>query len=162
MQRSRKTDEANVPALAPDFTALVHLTRRDGIRGIIVTAPAAEPSSGYDFVSRFFAPTVGIPEDPVTGSAHTALAPCLVTAPGRDSLTGLQISARTGLVSTTCTSPGMPSSSSTAPFITAPDTRTSRSWELSIPRGCWLPAQVCAVWSRRRITSMTRSPSDSR
>ncbi len=100
MQRSRKTDEASVPALAPDLTALVHLTRRDGIRGIIVTAPAAEPRSGYDFVSRFFAPTVGIPEDLVTGSAHTALAPYWSDRLGRNKLTGLQTSARTGLVHT--------------------------------------------------------------
>jgi predicted PhzF superfamily epimerase YddE/YHI9 len=66
-----------------------------------VTAPAAEPSSGYDFVSCFFAPTVGIPEDPVTGSAHTALAPYWSQRLGRDSLTGLQASARTGRIRTT-------------------------------------------------------------
>jgi PhzF family phenazine biosynthesis protein len=94
------SDEASVRALAPEFTALTHLTRRDGIRGIIVTAPAADPSSGYDFVSRFFAPAVGIPEDPVTGSAHTALAPYWSQRLGRDSITGLQVSARTGLVRT--------------------------------------------------------------
>jgi PhzF family phenazine biosynthesis protein len=92
--------EAGVRALTPDFSALVHLSRRDGIRGIIATAPAADPHSGYDFVSRFFAPTQGIPEDPVTGSAHTALAPYWSNRLGRDSLTGLQASARTGLVRT--------------------------------------------------------------
>ena len=91
-------DEAGVRALAPDFTALTHLARRDGIRGVIATAPAAGPGSGYDFVSRFFAPAQGIPEDPVTGSAHTALAPYWSGRLGRDSLTGLQASARTGLV----------------------------------------------------------------
>jgi PhzF family phenazine biosynthesis protein len=94
-------DEASVRALVPDLTALAHSTRRDGIRGTIVTAPAADPSSGYDFVSRFFAPAMGIPEDPVTGSAHTALAPYWSQRLGRDSLTGLQVSARTGLVGTT-------------------------------------------------------------
>ncbi|MGH4010573.1 MAG: PhzF family phenazine biosynthesis protein [Pseudonocardiaceae bacterium] len=94
------SDEAGVRALAPDFTALVHLARREGIRGVITTAPAANPSSGYNFVSRFFAPTVGIPEDPVTGSAHTALGPYWSGRLGRDSLTGLQASARTGLVRT--------------------------------------------------------------
>jgi PhzF family phenazine biosynthesis protein len=93
-------DEASVRALAPDFTALTHLTCRDSIRGIITTAPAADPRHGYDFISRFFAPAQGIPEDPVTGSAHTALAPYWSSRLGQDSLTGLQASARTGLVRT--------------------------------------------------------------
>ena len=92
-------DEAGIRALAPDFTALACLTRRDGIRGVIATAPA-DPGSGYDFVSRFFAPAQGIPEDPVTGSAHTALAPYWSSRLGRDSLIGLQASTRTGLVRT--------------------------------------------------------------
>ncbi|MDQ3760954.1 MAG: PhzF family phenazine biosynthesis protein [Actinomycetota bacterium] len=93
-------DEAVVRALAPDFTALAYLSRRDGIRGIIATAPASDRSSGYDFVSRFFAPAVGIPEDPVTGSAHTALAPYWSGRLDRSSLTGLQASTRSGLVHT--------------------------------------------------------------
>lgn len=93
-------DEAAVRALAPDFPALARLTRRNGIRGVIATAPAPAPDSGYDFVSRFFAPAEGIPEDPVTGSAHTALAPYWAARLGRDGLTGLQASARTGLVHT--------------------------------------------------------------
>jgi PhzF family phenazine biosynthesis protein len=94
-------NEASVRALVPDFTALTHLTRRDGIRGIITTAPAADPHTGYDFVSRFFAPATGIPEDPVTGSAHTALAPYWSARLGQGSLTGLQASTRTGLIRTT-------------------------------------------------------------
>ncbi|MGH3765416.1 MAG: PhzF family phenazine biosynthesis protein [Pseudonocardiaceae bacterium] len=93
-------DEAGVRALAPDFSALAHLTRRDGLRAIIATAPTAGPGRGYDFVSRVFGPAVGIPEDPVTGSAHTALAPYWSARLGRDNLTGLQASARTGLVRT--------------------------------------------------------------
>jgi PhzF family phenazine biosynthesis protein len=93
-------DEATVGALTPDLGALAHLTRRDGIRGIIATAPATAPDRGYDFVSRYFAPAGGIPEDPVTGSAHTALAPYWSHRLGRDRLTGLQASARTGLVGT--------------------------------------------------------------
>jgi PhzF family phenazine biosynthesis protein len=93
-------DEAAVRALAPDFTALAQLTRRDGLRGIIATAAAADPDREYDFVSRFFAPADGIPEDPVTGSAHTALAPYWSGRLGRNGLTGLQASARTGLVRT--------------------------------------------------------------
>ena len=63
-----------------------------------MTASAADPGGGYDFVSRFFAPADGIPEDPVTGSAHTALAPLWSELLGRDDLTGLQASARGGLV----------------------------------------------------------------
>ncbi|GGW97918.1 PhzF family phenazine biosynthesis protein [Streptomyces chryseus] len=94
-------DEATVRAVDPDLNAVAALTRREGLRGVIVTAPAAEPARGYDFVSRFFAPANGIPEDPVTGSAHTVLAPYWGARLGRDTLTGLQASPRTGLVRTT-------------------------------------------------------------
>ncbi|MDT5035096.1 MAG: hypothetical protein QOE03_281 [Micromonosporaceae bacterium] len=93
-------DEQTVRALAPDFTAVASLTRRNGLRGVITTAAASDPDCGYDFVSRFFAPADGIPEDPVTGSAHTALAVYWSDRLGRDGLTGLQASARTGLVHT--------------------------------------------------------------
>ena len=93
-------DEATVRGLEPDLTALAALTRRDGIRGVIVTAPAADEDAEHDFVSRFFAPASGIPEDPVTGSAHAALAPYWSQRLGRDGLVGLQASARTGLVRT--------------------------------------------------------------
>jgi PhzF family phenazine biosynthesis protein len=93
-------DEAAVRALAPDFGAVARMAEREGIRGTTATASAADPDAGYDFVSRFFAPHHGIPEDPVTGSAHTALAPFWATRLGRDGLTGLQASARGGLVRT--------------------------------------------------------------
>jgi PhzF family phenazine biosynthesis protein len=93
------SDEATVRGIAPDFGALARLIRRDGIRGVIVTAPA-DPGGEHDFVSRFFAPADGIPEDPVTGSAHTALAPYWVARLGRDGLVGLQASPRGGLVRT--------------------------------------------------------------
>jgi PhzF family phenazine biosynthesis protein len=89
-------DEATVRALAPDFAALARLSRR----GVVATAAAADPARGYDFVSRGFFPAVGIDEDPVTGSSHTALAPFWSQRLGRDRLTGLQASARSGLVST--------------------------------------------------------------
>ncbi|MGP3954084.1 PhzF family phenazine biosynthesis protein [Streptomyces sp. 7N604] len=89
-------DEKTVRALAPDLAAVARL----GHRGVIATARAEDPTRGYDFVSRFFAPAVGIDEDPVTGSAHTALAPFWSERLGRDELTGLQASARTGLVRT--------------------------------------------------------------
>jgi len=93
-------DEAAVRSLKPDFTAIARLAHRNGIRGIIVTAAAADRHSGYDFVSRYFAPASGIPEDSVTGSAHTALAPYWSHRLGRNSLTGLQASDRTGVVHT--------------------------------------------------------------
>jgi PhzF family phenazine biosynthesis protein len=92
-------DERAVRALDPDMIALKALARRDGIRGVIATAPA-NGAAGLDFVSRFFAPAVGIPEDPVTGSAHTALAPYWAERLGRNALVGLQASARGGLVRT--------------------------------------------------------------
>ncbi|MCZ4100600.1 PhzF family phenazine biosynthesis protein [Streptomyces sp. So13.3] len=89
-------DEAAVRALTPDFAALAAL----GPRGVIATAAAEDPSRGYDFVSRGFFPAVGIDEDPVTGSAHTALAPFWSARLGRTELTGLQVSARSGFVRT--------------------------------------------------------------
>ncbi|MFE9396715.1 PhzF family phenazine biosynthesis protein [Streptomyces flavidovirens] len=89
-------DERTVRALTPDFAGLVAHSER----GIIATAAAEDPSRGYDFVSRGFFPRVGIDEDPVTGSAHTALAPFWSPRLGRDELTGLQASARSGLVVT--------------------------------------------------------------
>ncbi|MGV9314801.1 PhzF family phenazine biosynthesis protein [Streptomyces sp. NPDC003691] len=90
-------DEETVHALAPDLPALARLSRR----GVIVTAAAGNPDSGYDFVSRCFFPNAGIDEDPVTGSAHTALAPFWSARLGRTDLTGRQGPAgRTGLVRT--------------------------------------------------------------
>jgi predicted PhzF superfamily epimerase YddE/YHI9 len=64
---------------------------------VIVTA-AADPGQGYDFVSRVFAPKAGLDEDPVTGAAHTVLAPYWVDRLGRAWLTGFQASARSGIV----------------------------------------------------------------
>jgi PhzF family phenazine biosynthesis protein len=93
-------DEAAVRVLNPDLTALDQLTRREGIRGVITTAAAADPGEGYDFVSRYFAPAEGIPEDPVTGSAHTVLAPYWADRLGRMKLTGLQASGRGGVIIT--------------------------------------------------------------
>ncbi|MFC0597410.1 PhzF family phenazine biosynthesis protein [Streptomyces palmae] len=87
-------DERTVRALSPDLAGLARLDQH----GVIVTAAAEDPDSGYDFVSRFFGPAVGIDEDPVTGSAHTALAPFWARRLGRQELTGLQASARSGLV----------------------------------------------------------------
>ncbi|MGW5001821.1 PhzF family phenazine biosynthesis protein [Streptomyces hydrogenans] len=89
-------DEAAVRGLTPDHAAL----KAHSARGVITTALAADPAAGYDFVSRGFFPSVGIDEDPVTGSAHTALAPYWSARLGRDELTGFQGGARTGLVHT--------------------------------------------------------------
>ncbi|MGW5466363.1 PhzF family phenazine biosynthesis protein [Streptomyces chartreusis] len=89
-------DEKTVLGLTPDLKALgTHSSR-----GIIATARAEDPERGYDFVSRCFFPNVGIDEDPVTGSAHTALAPYWSERLGRTGLTGLQASRRSGRVRT--------------------------------------------------------------
>ncbi|HEX5567710.1 MAG TPA: PhzF family phenazine biosynthesis protein [Streptomyces sp.] len=90
-------DEQTVRALTPDLAAVARLPHR----GVIVTARAAKEDAPYDYVSRFFGPAVGVDEDPVTGSAHTALAPLWSARLGRETLTGFQASARTGLVRTT-------------------------------------------------------------
>ncbi len=83
-------DEAAVRAIEPNPVALEQLD----LRGVIVTAPGNE----FDFVSRFFAPKYGIPEDPVTGSAHCALTPYWAERLGRDHLTAAQVSARGGTI----------------------------------------------------------------
>ena len=80
--------EADVRALQPDMR---HLSRLDR-RGVIVTAPG----TSSDFVSRFFAPAAGIPEDPVTGSAHCMLTPYWAQRLGKQRLHARQISARGG------------------------------------------------------------------
>jgi predicted PhzF superfamily epimerase YddE/YHI9 len=64
---------------------------------VIVTG-RADGGRDFDFVSRLFAPSLGIPEDPVTGSSHTVLAPFWADRLGRSSLVGLQASSRSGLV----------------------------------------------------------------
>ena len=84
--------ERTVRELRPDFARVRDL----GVRGLIVTA-AAE-TAGFDFVSRFFAPAVGIDEDPVTGSAHCCLGPYWRDRLGRDEMTAYQVSARGGVV----------------------------------------------------------------
>ena len=84
--------EATVRALEPDFAAL----RRVEARGVIVTSRATTP--GYDFVSRFFAPRVGVDEDPVTGSAHCALTPFWSERLQRAELMAYQASLRGGVL----------------------------------------------------------------
>lgn len=79
-----------IAALAPDMGILAKLHPH----GVIATAPGAV--TGVDFVSRFFAPSFGIPEDSVTGSAHCTLVPYWAQRLGRDHLIARQISARGG------------------------------------------------------------------
>ena len=87
--------DRTVRELTPAFSELHSL----GVRGVIVTAASTEP--GLDFISRFFAPGAGIDEDPVTGSAHCALAPYWSAKLGKTSLIGFQASARGGVVEMT-------------------------------------------------------------
>ncbi len=81
-------DERTVRALAPDLAAVARLD----CFAVIVTAPGSES----DFVSRFFAPAAGIPEDPVTGSAHSTLVPYWSRRLGKKELYARQLSERGG------------------------------------------------------------------
>jgi PhzF family phenazine biosynthesis protein len=87
--------EQTLRGLSPDHSTL----RKLPVRGIIVTARSSTPE--FDFVSRFFAPGSGIDEDPVTGSAHTALGPYWAERLGKSELTAFQASARGGVVRVT-------------------------------------------------------------
>lgn len=84
---------AAVRALRPNLDAIARL---DAF-ALIVTAPGDEP--GVDFVSRFFAPAKGVPEDPATGSAHCTLTPFWAERLGRTQLAAHQVSARGGRLS---------------------------------------------------------------
>jgi PhzF family phenazine biosynthesis protein len=81
-------DEEQIKNIGYNLTAI----NRINARGIIVTAPG----KSCDFVSRFFAPQSGIPEDPVTGSAHTTLVPYWSAVLDKDELTARQLSQRGG------------------------------------------------------------------
>jgi PhzF family phenazine biosynthesis protein len=84
----RYASEADVKALSPDMEALTQIDRF----AFIATAPGDD----CDFVSRFFAPAKGVPEDPVTGSAHCTLTPYWAEKLGKTKLKARQISARGG------------------------------------------------------------------
>src|SRR5438105_3110238 len=81
-----------VRALQPDLAALARVEAR----GVMVTSRAS--SDGFDFVSRFFAPRTGVPEDPVTGSAHCALGPYWSERLKKKELLAYQASARGGVL----------------------------------------------------------------
>lgn len=87
------SSESAVRSLSPDFSRLRAAREEDDFLGIIVTAAG---DSGYDFVSRYFAPWVGIDEDPVTGSAHCALAPFWFRLTGKRTMRAFQASRRGG------------------------------------------------------------------
>lgn len=80
--------ESEVRSLAPRFGAME--------ANVLATAPAASSTAGYDFVSRFFGPLSGIPEDPVTGSAHSTLGPYWAPRLRLQSMVARQVSARGG------------------------------------------------------------------
>ncbi len=82
--------EEQLTALQPDFTAMM------GVYGVIATCRATTP--GYDFMSRFFAPSIGINEDPVTGGAHCSLTPYWAEKLGKTEMVGYQASPRGGVV----------------------------------------------------------------
>ena len=84
--------ESVVRGLTPDFKQLATVS----CRGLIVTARSDD--SQFDFVSRFFAPAVGVDEDPVCGSAHCCLAPYSGERLGKTEMVGHQVSARSGVV----------------------------------------------------------------
>ena len=84
-------DEETVRSISPDFAKLQELD----LRGVIVTAPGTD----VDFVSRFFAPKIGIPEDPVTGAAHCELTPYWAQRLGKTSFEARQVSPRGGRLS---------------------------------------------------------------
>jgi PhzF family phenazine biosynthesis protein len=83
-------NEKEIQTISPDFTALSKIK----VRGVIVTAKGAH----YDFVSRFFAPKIGVNEDPVTGSAHTILIPYWRKKLNKNELVAKQLSIRQGIM----------------------------------------------------------------
>jgi predicted PhzF superfamily epimerase YddE/YHI9 len=85
-------DEEITRNLQPDFTAIKALTRDD----IIVTSTTT--MQGFDFISRFFAPGIGVDEDPVTGLAHCVLAPYWQGRLGKTEFKAFQASARGGVL----------------------------------------------------------------
>src|SRR5262249_253327 len=84
--------EAVLRGISPDFKSLATVP----VRGVIVTSRSTEPK--YDFISRFFAPTAGIDEDPVTGSAHCCLGDYWRKRLGKTEFLAYQASARGGMV----------------------------------------------------------------
>jgi PhzF family phenazine biosynthesis protein len=101
--------EEQVASLSPDFRALAKVPAR----GVIVSAPGRQA----DFVSRFFAPQVGVDEDPVTGSAHTTLTPYWTRRLGRSPLNARQISRRGGALRCTLVGPRVEIAGRVVPYL---------------------------------------------
>jgi len=89
----RVSSEATVRGLQPDIRGMIVATRGMDVNGAMVTAEGAPP---YDFVSRFFAPWLGVDEDPVTGAAHTVLTPYWSKELGKREMRAYQASKRGG------------------------------------------------------------------
>ena len=89
----RLRDAGSVQRLTPDFARLKAADTSGELMGVIVTGPASAP---YDFASRFFAPWVGVDEDPATGSSHTVLGPYWAERLGKTQMRGWQASKRGG------------------------------------------------------------------
>jgi PhzF family phenazine biosynthesis protein len=87
------SDENAVKGLRPNFELMKTLRTKEEILGVIVTSHGRPP---FDFVSRFFAPWLGINEDPVTGAAHTILAPYWSRVLGKNEMLAYQASDRGG------------------------------------------------------------------
>jgi len=87
-------DAETVRGIAPDMAAIARMDRP----GVIVTAPGdiALDAGGHDFISRYFAPAKGVPEDPVTGAAHCMLAPYWAKRLGKTAFCAFQASRRGG------------------------------------------------------------------
>jgi PhzF family phenazine biosynthesis protein len=90
----RLENEAAVRAVEPDYRSLLSVDVGDGVIVLSATAPSDEP--GVDVASRVFAPWAGVDEDPVTGLAHTSLAPYWCRELGRDEIEARQVSKRGG------------------------------------------------------------------
>jgi PhzF family phenazine biosynthesis protein len=96
-----KTGE-NIMAIFDDSKIIIQCIpdleqiRRIGGQGVIISSRA--PEEGFDFISRYFAPNIGIPEDPVTGSSHSSLAPYWAERLGKQQMIAKQVSARGGII----------------------------------------------------------------
>lgn len=86
-------NEESVKNLNPDYKKMMSATPKEDIIGVIVTSPGSPP---YDFISRFFAPWVGVDEDPVTGAAHTVLTPYWSKKLNKKQMLAYQASSRGG------------------------------------------------------------------
>lgn len=89
----RLSEEEKVKNLRPDFKKMMESASEKKIKGVIVTSSS---KASYDFISRFFAPWMGIEEDPVTGAAHTVLGPYWGSRLGKKEMRAYQASSRGG------------------------------------------------------------------